>query len=413
MDDYRHPLLQKRNQLEFQRKLQALMDRDGFDALIVLNPQHIYYATGYLSKAGAMPGLMPGLASVAMVPRRGEVVLFIVDLESAEAQLQTRHVQVVSLPTFFFVDDGTDQSRGERNVDFQSASAIQLALNAVLDTCAEPLVGVEMGALSHAAATTVMTTLDSKRWIDCGGLLTASRKIKTTWEIDVLRLGARFWDRAVRAIAPQIQPGMSLLELDGRIMKTAWEMDTQHTLTSVVGITGCGPLLTLCGWPRNYRLKEGDLVKLDGGGAHLGYTTDICRVWSVGRPIPSKSAVFDVLYGGFQRGVEMLKPGVKLSDMYQACRSAVEASNIIPSYPRGHVGHSISVESTLEDHPWISAAEQSAFEPGMVVSHEMSYAATSGTPHEGSYNIEDTFLITEEGHERFSFTNESLEWVVD
>jgi len=411
MEDYRHPLLQERDQREFQNKLQALMDRDGVGALIVLNPQHIYYATGYLSKAGAMPGLMPGLASVAMVPRQGEVVLFIIDLESAEARLQTRHVQVVPLPTFFFVDDGTDRSRREREVDFQSASAIQLALNAALDTSADRLVGVEMGALSHGAAATVMARLDSERRIDCGGLLTAARRIKTAWEIDVLRLGARFWDRVVRTIAPQIQPGMSLLELDGLIMKTAWEMDTEHTLTSVVAITGCGPLLTLCGLPRNYRLKEGDVVKLDGGGAHLGYTTDISRVWSVGRPDPAKSAVFDILYGGFQRGVEMLKPGVKLSDMYHACRSVVEGSTVIPSYPRGHVGHSISVEATLEDHPWISAAEPSVFEPGMVVSHEMSYAATSDTPHEGSYNIEDTFLITEEGHERFSFTNETLEWI--
>ena len=412
MEDYRHPLLQKRSQLDFQQKLQTLMDRDGIDALIVLNPQHIYYATGYLSKAGAMPGLMPGLASVAMVPRQGEVVLFIIDLESAEAQLQTRHVQVEPLPTFFFVDDGTDQSRQERSVDFQSASAIQRALNAALDTCADPLVGVEMGALSHSAASTVMAKIDSRRQVDCGGLLTASRKIKTAWEIEVLRLGAQFWDRAVRVIAPQVEPGMSLLEFDGLIMKTAWEMDTRHTLTGVVAITGCGPLLTLCGLPRNYRLKEGDLVKLDGGCAHLGYTTDICRVWSVGKPVPAKSAVFDVLYGGFQRGMEMLRPGVKLSDMYHACRSEVEASTNIPSYPRGHVGHSISVESTLEDHPWITAAEPSAFEPGMVVSHEMSYAATSNTPHEGSYNIEDTFLITEDGHERFSFTNEKLEWII-
>jgi Xaa-Pro aminopeptidase len=410
MEDYRHPLLQKRDQLEFQHKLQSLMDQDGIDALIVLNPQHIHYATGYLSKSGAMPGLMPGLASVAMVPRRGEVVLFIVDLESEEARLQTRNVEVVPLPTFFFVDDGTDESRRERNVDFQSASAIQLAANAALDCSADPLVGVEMGALSHAAAATVMNALDPEKRVDCSGLLAASRKIKTVWEIDILRLGARFWDRVVRTIAPRIQPGMSLLELDALIMKTAWEMDTQHTLTGVVAIMGCGPLLTLCGLPRNYRLKEGDVVKLDGGGIHLGYTTDICRVWSVGRPAPAKSAVFDVLYGGFQRGMEMLKPGVKLSDMYRACRSVVEESTIIPSYPRGHVGHSISVESTLEDQPWITANEDSCFEPGMVVSHEMSYAATFNTPHEGSYNIEDTFLITEDGHERFSFTNETLEW---
>jgi len=46
----------------------------------------------------------------------------------------------------------------------------------------------------------------------------------------------------------------------------------------------------------------------------------------------------------------------------------------------------------------------------MVVSSEMFYAATANLAHQGSYNIEDTVLITDDGHERFSFVNKTLEW---
>jgi hypothetical protein len=34
--------------------------------MMVLNPQHIYYATGYLSKAAGIPGIMPGIFSLTL-----------------------------------------------------------------------------------------------------------------------------------------------------------------------------------------------------------------------------------------------------------------------------------------------------------------------------------------------------------
>jgi Xaa-Pro dipeptidase len=410
MADYRHPILQKRNQSEFQQKLLSLMEQNGMDVMMVLNPQHIYYATGYLSKAASIPGIMPGIFSVALISRQSEAVLFMTGLEADEAKLQTRNVEVVSLPTFYFIDDGTEASRQERGVDFVSTPAIQLALDTARDMINDPVIGLEMNALSFNAAETVLKQISRDNLVDCGQLLTEARRIKTPWEIYILRLGAQHWDRVVRSVAQNIEPGMNLLGMDELIMRTAWEMDSQQTLTNIVLITGCGPFVGLSGLGRNYTLQEGDLVKIDGGGVHLGYTTDISRVWSIGKPSPAKVACFDVLYSAFQKGLEMLKPGIKLSDMYNACRAMVESSNIIPSYPRGHIGHSISLEATLEDHPWITAEEHSVFEPGMVVSHEMSYAATANLAHQGSYNIEDTVLITDDGHERFSFVNETLEW---
>lgn len=410
MTDYRHPLMQKRDQKAFLQKIQSLMERDGLDALMIVVPQNIYYTTGYISAMAWNAGIPAGVVALAMIPRQGDAVLFMTGLESEDAKLQTRHVEVVPLPTFYFIDDGTDASRQERNVDFASAPAVQMALDAIRDSSPDPVIGVEMGMIPFGLANVLLQQIDQSRLKDCGALLTEARKIKFPWEVDIMRMAAQHWDRVVRTVAPQIQPGMNLMGLDDLLMKTAWEQDTEHTLKDVLIVTGCGPLIGVGGLPRNYVLQEGDVIKIDVGGIHLGYCTDISRVWSVGKPDPAKAAVFDLLLKGFHRGMEMLKPGVRISDMYNECRAIVEASDIIPKYPRGHLGHSLSLAATVEDHPWITADEHSVFEPGMVMCHEMSYAATGNTPHEGSYNIEDTVVITEDGHERFTYANESFDW---
>ena len=37
----------KRNQKEFQEKLQAQMEKQGLDAMIITSPENIYYCTGH------------------------------------------------------------------------------------------------------------------------------------------------------------------------------------------------------------------------------------------------------------------------------------------------------------------------------------------------------------------------------
>jgi Xaa-Pro dipeptidase len=99
-----------------------------------------------------------------------------------------------------------------------------------------------------------------------------------------------------------------------------------------------------------------------------------------------------------------------MSDLYAAVRAEVEKSSIIPVYARGHMGHSISVAPTLEDNPKFSPGVDVEFQPGMCVSLETSYMAAAGAPAPGPYNIEDSFAITDKGHERFTTAPDSLVW---
>jgi Xaa-Pro aminopeptidase len=74
----------------------------------------------------------------------------------------------------------------------------------------------------------------------------------------------------------------------------------------------------------------------------------------------------------------VVKPGVKMSELYAGVRAAVEKSRLIPVYARGHVGHSISVTATLEDDPKFSPGVDVEFKPGMCVSLETSYMGAEG-----------------------------------
>jgi Xaa-Pro aminopeptidase len=106
--------------------------------------------------------------------------------------------------------------------------------------------------------------------------------------------------------------------------------------------------------------------------------------------------------------IELIGPGVRFSDLYAEVRRAVEATGVIPNYARGHMGHSIGISPILEEYPQISADCDLELTPGMVISFELSYFGTHGAPAVGGFNTEDSFVITSEGHERFTHAPKTL-----
>jgi Xaa-Pro aminopeptidase len=247
-------------------------------------------------------------------------------------------------------------------------------------------------------------------------LLYEARLIKTPWEIDMLRMAAQHAERVQSRVAQQLEPGMNALALDNMIMAAGWAEDKEYSMSNMAYQIGIGPYWGVSASPRNYVIKKGDLIRIDGGGTHFGYISDITRTWAVGGSPSSKhEETYDALYAGFLKGLTLLKPGVKMSEMYAEVRAEVEKSPIFPNYARGHVGHSISLSPLLEDHPLFAPGFDVEFQPGMCVSLETSYMAAQGAYAPGPYNIEDSFAITEEWirsvHHRAGFAG--VGWELD
>ena len=86
-----------------------------------------------------------------------------------------------------------------------------------------------------------------------------------------------------------------------------------------------------------------------------------------------------------------------MSELFRVAQEEVRAHGF-PNYTRGHFGHSIGLDSWVEEPPSLSAHETTVLEPGMVLAVETPYYGVSV----GSFCIEDMVLMTDDGCENFN-----------
>lgn len=396
-----HPLMGKRNQLEFQVKLQKVMSKNGMDVMLVSDKTNIYYATGYYG------------AQMAFIPSKGPVHLIVSDLEVEASTALTRDVVIDSFASWVFLDDGTEESLQHKEADIDPLTAVRKALALIAEYNPQAVVGIEMSSISVDTWEFLKSQTSAERLVPCNAAIMEARLIKTEWEIDMLRIAAQHSEKMMRMTFEQTQAGMTLAELERIMLLSGLEIDEYKTAIKAPTIIATGgEQYAVSGLPRSYVLKDGDLVRLDGGFCHLGYMGDLGRTYVVGGKIsPVQEELYAALYEGHTTGITMFRPGVKLSEIYNKVVAVVESSNILPKYPRGHVGHSIGINPGLEEYPQISPDSDVVLEPGMVFSFETPYYGNKNARiTTGPINIEDSLAITETGCERFTFVNDNLRW---
>ena len=411
-----HPLAAKRPHKDIMGRLQGIMKREGYGALILMLGENVCYSTGYFSMFAYLPSLPIGAQTIAVIPADGDAHVCVSSYEADDARRQVvDEVKIEILPGYVFIDDGTEESRAEKDPALDPLITVKTAAKIAKDLAGNGKIGTEIGVLSWAFKDELEKEFGD-RLADCSGLMYESRTIKFPWEIDMLRIAAQHAERYMTRVARELKPGMNATVIDKLCNVAAWEEDTENSMSILGKQTAIGPYWGIGLAPRNYVIQEGDVCRIDGGSTHLGYISDIARTWVVGgsegKPDKNHVETYDALYAGFQKGLDMLGPGVVMGDFYEAVRAEVEKSPIFPNYARGHVGHSISVKPQAEDNITISRGQKAKFEPGMVVCVEFSYMAAQGAYAPGGYNIEDTFAITEDGYDRFTQVNDHLIWNV-
>lgn len=406
-----HPLLKKRNQKEFVEKLQRQMEQKGIDALLVYKPEHLYYATGYQPKISEIAGYV-GI-NLAVVPAKGDATLIVTTLElEAAMSITSDDVQVISYPSWVFIDDGTEASRKSPSAaEIDAFTGLRKAAEVIKGIPGFRTLGTEINFVTVPHWEALCKLFGRENLVDSSEVFTRSRMIKTKWEIDMLRLAAKHNERTMYRVAQAVKPGMMCAEIDHLMNLYGYEEDREFTADlNLFATEAAGPYFGLSGIARGYKIQEGDIVRFDGGFRHLGYVSDLARCFSVGQPEPEAEEIYSVLVESFRRGIALLKPGTVMKDIYHTMVDCVTASKVLPFYPRGHMGHSVGMNKGLEEYPQISPSMEEVLVPNMVVCVEAPVWTTGRSSHFGAFSIEDTFVITEDGCERFTHGNESLIW---
>lgn len=399
-----HPMLAKREQHLFREKLQTAMKQRGIGYLLLQNPANVFYATGYIPLVGSC---------VAVVPADGDIHLIISTLESADAYASTVDIDVREFMSWVFIDDGSAASRRDKGDVMDPEAPVHMTLDILQTLPMDGKVGVELGSISHHFYAALTAALPQGAVVDGSAVVRDCRVVKTPWEIDMLRLAAQQLDLAWKHMAVDIKPGMPAWKLDAMFTYYSGLLNLEHGTMSRGScfIPAAGPYFGLCGMPRGYILKAGDVIKFDVGFKYLGYNSDIARTFAVGGVAPDEVLeVYETLYRANRLGVSMLKPGVAMCDIYRAVRADVEKSRLIPQYPRGHVGHSVGCGEGAEEYPTLAPNTQYILEPNMVLCLETPYSATGAAPVTGGFNLEDTHAITADGCDSFTTMPDSIFW---
>ena len=122
----------------------------------------------------------------------------------------------------------------------------------------------------------------------------------------------------------------------------------------------------------------------------------------LGKPNSKLAQYHRAICVGLDRAIEMIKPGVRAADVFEACVETVRREGI-PHYQRSHVGHGIGLDGY--DAPNIAPSNFEVFEEGMVICVETPYYEMGFA----GLQVEDTLVITKDGVDSFMLSKTELQ----
>ena len=222
-------------------------------------------------------------------------------------------------------------------------------------------------------------------------LVNELRRVKTSEELEVMGRACRTVERAMEAVAPRVQPGVSMGELVEEVerqLRTAGSM-TPSFATHI--FTGLDPdSLDSSTDTARIPMPEGTSVMFDFGGVVDGYCSDFGRTVVAGEPSRELLDAYDVMLAAYEAGRAACRPGSLAREVNAACRAPIEEAGLGPHF-RHRMGHGIGLD--VHERPFVSSEDATVLEAGMTFTDEPSIII----PNAFSVRIENIIVCEEHG----------------
>lgn len=170
--------------------------------------------------------------------------------------------------------------------------------------------------------------------------------IKTTAEIEKMRVAGRLAADVLTMIEPHVVAGITTDELD-KICHD-YIVDVQQSIPAPLNYHGFPKSIctsvnhVIChGIPSDKKLKDGDIINLDITVIKDGYHGDTSKMFHVGKTSILAQRLCENAREAMLIGIAMVKPGVQLGDIGHAIQKHAEAQNF--SIVQEYCGHGIGL----------------------------------------------------------------------
>jgi Xaa-Pro aminopeptidase len=253
-------------------------------------------------------------------------------------------------------------------------------------------IAIERNGLAEGTMELLQDGLSGAELIEADALLRELRAVKSEREARLLRMAAQITEEAVADAMAEAGPGVSEAMLARHFQGALIERGALPE-TTVVGFGARGALPNALPTPQ--KLTPGDVLRFDVGCRFGHYVADIARCVALEQASDRHRTLYEALASGLEEAAALLRPGMPASEIFTAATEAVRRGGI-PGYQRTHCGHGIGIANY--DLPLITPASTDVLEPGMVICVETPYYRLGDV----GLQVEDTFLITDDGAERFT-----------
>lgn len=358
-------------------KAQRLMTENGLDAIYLESGSGLFYYTGV--RWGASERMFG-----AVIPARGEIAWITPKFEEARARELIRFGKDIraweedespyKVVAGIFKDRGIGTGRIaiEERVRFFLFDGIRQEARHLEYSSADPVT------------------------VGC-------RVLKSPAEIALMQRANDITLAAFKAAAATLKEGMTQYEFGARVSAAFRALGSSGSALIGFGQYTAFPHGSI----QPQKLKEGDVVLMDGGCAVEGYQADITRTFVFGKPTQRQRDIWNLERKAQDAALAAAKVGATCESVDAAARKVITGAGFGPDYTVPGLPHRTGHGIGLDGHEWTNfvRGNKTRLQPGMCFSDEPMIAIYG----EFGIRLEDCLYITEDGAKMFTQQSPSID----
>ncbi|MBV8049761.1 MAG: aminopeptidase P family protein [Acidobacteriaceae bacterium] len=227
------------------------------------------------------------------------------------------------------------------------------------------------------------------------------RMIKSDHEIALMRMAAKVTFNVYQAAYQAIKEGMTKPQLEDLIAAAYDRVGFPGDVDVQIDQNTSNPH----GSAAQQVIREGSIIMMDDGCRVEGYTSDITRTFTLGKPSDKMKKVFDIVQQAQSKALRTARPGLQCQMVDIAARKVIVDSGYGPDYKyfTHRLGHGMGMDG--HEWPYLVAGNK------LAMARNMTFSDEPGIYIRGEFGIrlEDDMHITENGAELFTPQSPSLE----
>jgi Xaa-Pro dipeptidase len=212
---------------------------------------------------------------------------------------------------------------------------------------------------------------------------------KSAAELALMRAACSATVDCYRAVFASLEEGMTERDVNAMVRAGFGRMGLEGGALVLFGRWAAQPH----GTTTPQKLREGDVVLIDGGTSVEGYQSDVTRTTVFGVPAEKHRRAFETVHRAQEGALEAARAGRLSGSVDDAARGVIAAAG----YPGGYkvfthrLGHGIGLDG--HEHPYLVRGSRTVLAAGMTFSNEPGIYL----PGDFGLRLEDDMAITAEG----------------